>query len=57
MIATFPGVAALRHWPIVYLIRNIGCDRNEIDLGTRLAKLGMGPRHLLVLRDVATRIR
>ena len=57
MTATFPGDVALRHWLITYPIRNIGCRRTAIDLGTRLAKLRVGPRHLLVPLDVTTRIR
>ena len=57
MTATFPGDVALRHWLIAYLIRTIGCRRTAIESGTRLAKLRVGPRHLLVPLDVTTRIR
>ena len=41
--------AALRHWLIDYLITNLGCDPNGIDVDASLSDLGVGSRDAVVL--------
>ncbi|MFZ3344137.1 MAG: beta-ketoacyl synthase N-terminal-like domain-containing protein [Mycobacterium sp.] len=39
----------LRHWLVHYLITNIGCGRNDIDLDAPLSDLGVGSSDAVVL--------
>jgi len=39
----------LRHWLVDYLITNIGCEPNEVDLDAPLSDLGVGSRDAVVL--------
>jgi phthiocerol/phenolphthiocerol synthesis type-I polyketide synthase A len=48
MTATFSDTE-LRQWLVDYLITNIGCDPNEIDLDASLSDLGVGSRDAVVL--------
>ena len=41
--------AALRHWLIDYLVTNLGCDPNGIDVDASLSDLGVGSRDAVVL--------
>ena len=41
--------AALRHWLVDYLVTNIGCSPDEIDLDAPLNDLSVGSRDAVVL--------
>ena len=41
--------AAVRHWLVDYLVTNIGCSPNEIDLDASMHDLGVGSRDVVVL--------
>ena len=41
--------AAIRHWLVDYLVTNIGCSPDEIDLGASMHDLGVGSRDAVVL--------
>ena len=46
----------LRHWLVDYLIKNIGCEPNEIDLDAPLSDLGVGSRDAVVLSGELTEL-
>ena len=48
MTPTFSDVA-LREWLVDYLVTNIGCSPDEIDLDASLNDLGVGSRDAIVL--------
>ena len=41
--------AAVRHWLVDYLVTNIGCSPDQIDLGASMHDLGVGSRDAVVL--------
>jgi phthiocerol/phenolphthiocerol synthesis type-I polyketide synthase B len=48
--------AGLRHWLIDYLVTNIGCSPEEIDLDASLNDLGVGSRDSVVLSGELTEL-
>jgi len=46
---TFGDEAEFRHWLVDYLVTNIGCDPNDIDLDLAVNDLGVGSRDAVVL--------
>src|SRR6476660_5623442 len=46
---TFGDEAEFRHWLVDYLVTNIGCNPNDIDLDLALNDLGVGSRDAVVL--------
>src|SRR6476646_6615092 len=49
MTATFSDEAQLRQWLVDYLVTNIGCNPDEVDLDQSLADLGLGSPEAVVL--------
>src|SRR6202171_4686062 len=49
MTATFSDEAGLRQWLVDYLVRNVGCNPDEVDLDSSLSDLGVGSRDAVVL--------
>lgn len=49
MTATTPDASGLRNWLIDYLIDNVGCNSENIDLDLSLNDLGVGSRDAVVL--------
>ena len=49
MTATISDEAQLRQWLVDYLVTNIGCNPDEVDLDQSLADLGVGSREAVVL--------
>ena len=49
MTATISDEAQLRQWLVDYLVTNIGCDPDELDLDQSLADLGLGSPEAVVL--------
>src|ERR1700676_4591823 len=49
MTSKFDEETELRHWLVDYLVTNIGCDSNDIDLDLSLNDLGVGSRDAVVL--------
>ena len=47
--SSISGEADLRHWLVDYLVTNIGCTPDEVDLDLSLADLGVGSREAVVL--------
>ncbi|HET9877183.1 MAG TPA: type I polyketide synthase, partial [Mycobacterium sp.] len=47
---------ALRQWLIEYLITNVGCDPDKIDLDASLSDLGVGSRDAVVLSGELTEL-
>ena len=41
--------AAVRNWLVDYLVTNIGCSPDQIDLGASMHDLGVGSRDAVVL--------
>jgi acyl carrier protein len=46
---TVRGEAALRRWLVEYLVTEIGCDRDDVDVDVALNDLGVGSRDAVVL--------
>src|SRR6478752_4070576 len=49
MTAAFSDEAELRQWLVDYLVTNIGCNPDEVDLDQSLADLGLGSPEAVVL--------
>ena len=49
MTATVFDEAELRRWLVDYLVTNIGCHRDDVDLDVALNDLGLGSRDAIVL--------
>ena len=49
MTATFSDEAQLRQWLVNYLVTNIGCNPDELDLDQSLSDLGLGSPDAVVL--------
>ena len=49
MTWTVPDEAALRRWLIDYLVTEIGCDRDDVDVEVALNDLGVGSRDAVSL--------
>ena len=49
MTATISDEAQLRQWLVDYLVTNIGCNPDEVDLDQSLADLGLGSPEAVVL--------
>ncbi len=49
MTAGFPDETELRQWLVEYLVTNIGCDRDDVDLDVSFNDLGVGSRDSVVL--------
>ena len=49
MTATFSDEAELRQWLVDYLVTNIGCNPDEVDLDQSLSDLGVGSPDAVVL--------
>ena len=55
MTETFSD-AELRHWLVDYLITNIGCDPDGVDVDASLADLGVGSRDAVILSGELTEL-
>ncbi len=49
MTSSFNNEADLRHWLVDYLVTNVGCAPDEVDLDLSLADLGVSSRESVVL--------
>ncbi|AKN15834.1 polyketide synthase [Mycobacterium haemophilum DSM 44634] len=56
MTASIGGEADLRHWLVDYLVTNIGCTPDEVDLDLSLADLGVSSRDAVVLSGELTEL-
>ncbi|HUO39532.1 MAG TPA: acyl carrier protein, partial [Mycobacterium sp.] len=56
MTAGFADEAGLRHWLVDYLVTNIGCSPDEIDLDASMNDLGVGSRDAVVLSGELTEL-